>query len=254
MPAIGFGTYQLWGDECRESVKKALEIGYRSIDTAEDYENHAEIARAIQESDINRQDIFLTSKIWRLNLRSRDVVASCEKILSVFKTDYIDLLLIHWPSHEIPLEDTLDGFKRLQTAGKMRDFGVSNFSAELCEQALQLDLIDISINQIRFNPFWNNEDTLQFCKKHDIQVTAYTPIAKGRVLSDQELLALAAQIGRPVSQLVLRWLYEKGLVVIPRSRKEENIRTNFDVFSFSLPRDIYQAMEDFLHDHGATGV
>ncbi|RPJ06820.1 MAG: aldo/keto reductase [Spirochaetaceae bacterium] len=252
MPAMGFGTYQIWGKECRDSVRLALDAGYRLIDTAEDYENTTEIAAAICDSGVLRQDLFLTSKVWKIHLHREGVFAACDSMLKILGTDYLDLLLIHHPSKVIPLDETLTAFSELKKSGKIRDFGLSNFGIELCEKVANLGIMLPSVNQIRYSPFWNNEETRCWCDGHGIRVTAHTPIAKGKIFRDPVLTALAEELGRPVNHLVLRWLFEKGMVSIPRSKKMEHIRSNLNIFDFSLPPEYFTAMENFFKEHAVS--
>jgi len=181
IPTIGLGTYELDGGECANTVRDALEIGYRHIDTAEHYDNQSEIGNAIANSSVDREELFLTTKVWKTNLEYEDVIRSTRASLEALDVDYVDLLLIHWPNERIPIEETLAAMNSLQDEGAVRHVGVSNFSIAQLRKAIATSETPILTNQVQYNPFTDRTDILEFCVKHDVLMTAYSPLAKGRV-------------------------------------------------------------------------
>ena len=239
VPALGFGTWQLEGRACRKAVTHALEIGYRHIDTAEMYRNEREVGRGLHDADVDRDDVFLTTKIWHTNLRPSDVHASAEGSLRKLDTDYVDLLLIHWPNESVPLEATLDAMLELQQQGTTRHIGVSNFPPALTRQAL--DHTSIFCNQVEYHPFLNQDALRAMAREEDFLLTAYSPLAKGRVMKNDTLQALGDTYDKSPAQIALRWLLQQDRVAaIPKAARAEHRSANFDVFDFELTGDEMQ--------------
>lgn len=234
IPVLGLGTWQVVGKECEVTVKKALEIGYRHIDTAEFYENQKEIGRAIRGFD--RSKLFITSKVWLTNLRFESVLKSCELTLKELNSPYLDLYLIHQPNPEIPLEETLRAMKILHDEGKVRSIGVSNFDIPLLEKALEIEEIPICVNQVEFHPHFYQKELLEFCKKHDVALVAYSPLARGKIIKDKTISELADKYGKTQSQISLRWILQKDVIAIPKARSEEHLKENFDMFDWKLSK------------------
>jgi diketogulonate reductase-like aldo/keto reductase len=234
IPTIGLGTWQLLGRKCEEVVEKALEIGYRHIDTAEIYENQTEIGRAIQA--FPRSELFITSKVWKTNLRFKDVLRACESTLKELKTSYLDLYLIHWPNPAVPVEETLRAMKILHEEGKVRSIGVSNFDLSLLKEALEVEEVLICINQVEFHPYLYQKELLEFCRKHDIVLVAYSPLARGRIIKDKTIRELAKKYGKSPAQISLRWILQKGAIPIPKASSEEHLRENMDIFNWKLSK------------------
>jgi diketogulonate reductase-like aldo/keto reductase len=235
IPVLGLGTWQVIGKECEITVKKALEIGYRHIDTAEFYENQKEIGRAIRGFD--RSELFITSKVWLTNLRFENVLKSCELTLKDLNTPYLDLYLIHHPNPEIPLEETLRAMKILHDQGKVRSIGVSNFDVPLLEKALGIEEIPICVNQVEFHPYFYQKELLEFCKKHDVVLVAYSPLARGKIIKDKTINELVDKYGKTPAQISLRWILQKDAITIPKARSEEHLKENFDVFDWKLSKE-----------------
>ncbi len=173
IPVIGLGTWMLTGETCSYMVSKAIKFGYRHIDTAEMYRNEEFVGQGIKDADISREELFLTSKVWRDNLREEDVVRACERSLRRLGVEYLDLYLIHWPNKDIPLEETFRGMKRLLDAGKIKSVGVSNFNREWLKKALvvaQQFGISIRVNQVEFHPFLNQESLRHLCELEGVQL------------------------------------------------------------------------------------
>lgn len=236
VPALGFGTYQLDGDACRRSVTRALELGYRHVDTARMYENESDVGRGIRDSSVDRGSIFLTSKIWRDQLDPDSLMLGVQNSLKDLQTDYLDLLLIHWPCPEIPLASTLGAMLKLKDQGRIRHLGVSNFPSSLLKEALSL--APILCDQVEYHPFLGQEALLKLAGEHDVMITAYSPLSQGKVIDHPELEAIGRPYGKSADQVALRWLLEQPQVVaIPRSSNPEHIRQNFEVFDFTLSQE-----------------
>jgi len=235
IPVLGLGTWLLTGKKCEEAVKKALEMGYRHIDTAEIYENQKEIGRAIQ--TFSRSELFITSKIWKTNLRFKDVLRACESTLRDLNISYLDLYLVHWPVPEIPLEETFRAMKVLCEEGKVRTIGVSNFDIPLLEQALEVEEIPVCVNQVEFHPLLYQKELLEFCKKHDIVLIAYSPLARRRIMENKTIKELAEKYGKTPAQISLKWILQKGAVPIPKASSEEHLRENMNLFDWKLSRN-----------------
>jgi diketogulonate reductase-like aldo/keto reductase len=233
IPSLGFGTWQLQGEECRQAVETALKTGYRLIDTAAAYGNHEEVGTAIKNSGLNRSEIFLTSKIWRTDLGGNDVTAACEKALSELKTSYLDLYLIHWPNKTIPIQVTMESLKELKSEGLIRAIGVSNFNQAHMDDVLKTGS-EITANQVEFHPSLYQKALLEYCRKNNILMMAYSPIAQGEDLKPEPVQRLAAKYSRSASQVVLNWIISKGVTPLPRSANQEHIQDNFGCLDFEM--------------------
>ncbi|MEJ2216300.1 MAG: aldo/keto reductase [Gemmatimonadota bacterium] len=229
-PQLGLGTWTLRGGVCERTVRSALEIGYRHIDTAEMYENEEAVGRAI--ASVDRDDLFLTSKVWPDHLHAADVRRACESSLQRLDTDYLDLYLIHWPNGSVPIEETIGALRQLAEEGRIRAWGVSNFTRAHLEEARRLGTI--AVNQVELHPFFNQQALAEYCNGIDLPITAYRPLAKGRVNHDHTLSGIALHHGRSPAQVALRWIVQRGHLAIPRSANERHLRENIDVFDFHL--------------------
>ncbi len=242
MPILGLGTWQMDGEQCRSAVTEAVSLGYRHIDTALMYGNQRKVARGITDSDVDRSDIFITSKIWRDRLDREGVYEQADTILDELNTDYVDLLLIHWPNRNFSIHETLAALTELQEAGKTRTIGVSNFTREHLEEALVL-YGNIAVNQVEYHPSLNQESLREFCEEHGITVTAYSPFKQGVDLEAPEIQSIAAAYDVPASQVVLNWLMRKGISVIPRSAKPDHLRDNFAALEWDLTTEDMAAID-----------
>ena len=243
IPILGFGTWQLQGKECLKAVETALEVGYRHLDTADAYENHQEVAKAMKNSGVKREEIWLTTKLWRSDLQAKKTMKACDRVLQELQTDYLDLYLIHWPNKEVPIGETLEAMTKLQEEGKIRNIGVSNFTIHHLEDAtIALKAMwqatgkeaKIITNQVEFHPTLNQESLKKFCNDNEIIVTAYSPIAQGYDLKLPVVKELAKNYGRSESQVVLNWLMQKEIVAIPRSSSRDHIEDNFKSLEWDL--------------------
>lgn len=235
IPALGLGTWQLEGDECREVVRTALELGYRHVDTAHMYENEREVGRGLQDAGVDRSEIFLTTKLQREELDPDGVRQSCSRSLDRLNTPYLDLLLIHWPEDETPVEDTIRTLAELRTEGLTRHIGVSNFPVAWMERALGATDVPIFCNQVEYHVMLDQSPVLEYCRGHEMPLVAYSPLAQGAAREDDTLAAIGKKHRRSASQVALRWLVQQsGVVAIPKSSSEEHLRQNMQVFDFEL--------------------
>jgi 2,5-diketo-D-gluconate reductase B len=236
VPALGFGTFSV--PNVADAVRFALDIGYRHIDTAEMYDNEEGVGAGIAASSVRREDIFLTTKIWHTHLRPDDVRQSVQQSLDKLKTDYVDLLLIHWPNPDVPLGETLAALREVQEAGKTKLIGVSNFTVDLMREAVETHGAPVACNQVEYHPFLNQDRVIDYARSKDILVTAYCPIARGAAAKNDVLRTIGERYGKTPTQVCLRWLVQQDHVAaIPRSGSETNIRMNFDIFDFELSAD-----------------
>ncbi len=252
IPILGFGTWQITGEDCYNAVKTALELGYRHIDTADVYGNHKEVGRALKDSGIARDQIFLTTKVWRDSLSTDGVLESAKRFQEELQTDYFDLLLIHWPNDAFPINESLEALKELQTSSIVRSIGVSNFTIPLLEEALKTEVKFVT-NQVEFHPSLYQMELLEFCKNHDIVVTAYSPIAQGQDLKIGVISELADKYEKSPAQIVLNWIMKKGIIAIPRSKTPENIKDNLGALEFEL-EDADSEKIDSLNMHNRIVV
>jgi 2,5-diketo-D-gluconate reductase B len=239
VPALGFGTWALSGNAAYQATRMVLDLGYRHIDTAQIYGNEAEIGRAIRESGLPRGEIFLTTKIAPSNLRKADVRHSHEESLKRLGLDHVDLLLIHWPNASIPLGETLEALTRLREEGKTRSIGVSNFTIALLRETIERHGAEIICNQVEYHPFLPQRRLLEAMRRYGLMLTAYAPVARGRVFRDQTLTAIGKKYGKSPGQVALRWLLDQEKVsAIPKAGRREHAAQNIDIFDFHLaPED-----------------
>ena len=226
MPMLGLGTWRLKGEDCVRSVREALQMGYTHIDTADAYDNHAQVAIGIEESGVDREGIFVTTKVWKDNLRYDDVLSSCERALKELGLDYIDLYLIHWPNKEVPMTETFKALAELYRSGKIRNVGVSNFTERHMDQAMEVAEVQISVNQVELHPYFSQAALRSYCLDNGVVVTAYSPLGQGKLLSDPVLKELAEEKGCTTAQVVLAWLIRHGIVAIPKASSKQHIEEN----------------------------
>ena len=235
VPSLGFGTWPMKGETCRTAVRTALDHGYRHIDTAQMYENESAVGNAIAETDVPREELFVVTKLLRGNLAHDDVLRTARGSLDRLDTGYIDLLLIHSPSRSVPIEESIGAMNELQAEGTVEHIGVSNFSVPQLEAAIDASETPILTNQVEYHPFTSKSDLLEFCLDHGIMLTAYSPVARGRVLKDETLQTIGERYEKTPAQVALRWLIQQELVAaIPKASGPEHIAENIDIFDFEL--------------------
>ncbi|MFE7869078.1 aldo/keto reductase [Micromonospora humida] len=237
IPQLGFGVYQIEPKDTAEAVGRALEIGYRHIDTAEMYGNEAEVGEAVRASGLDRGEVFVTSKLNNGFHRPQDARRAFESTLSALKMDYVDLFLIHWPlptRYDGDFVSTWKALEEFQRDGRARSIGVSNFQVPHLERlAAEADVVP-AVNQIEVHPYLTNEQVRAYGGEHNILTEAWSPIAQGRVLDDPTIVDVAEQVGRTPAQVVLRWHVQRGDIVFPKSTTPKRIEENFQLFDFTL--------------------
>lgn len=241
IPKLGFGTFNITGRQALGVLEFALDVGYRHFDTAQMYENEDVIGQVIGNTSIPRERLFVTTKVWHTNLSKEKFLPSVENSLKNLKQDYIDLLLIHWPHKEIPLEESLEQLAESREKGYCKLIGVSNFNIDLLEK-VEKSGIKIHCNQFENHVFIDQTDLLNKTRSMGCFATAYSPIAKGQVADEPILQQIARKHGVTATQVALRWLVEQeDVVAIPKSSQLIRIKQNFDVFNFHLePEEIKQ--------------
>ena len=236
MPALGFGTFMLAGEICEEAVAAAIQVGYRMIDTAEAYGNEAAVGNGIAKSGIDRKELFLVTKV---NYKSyENVRETVEQSLKNLQTDYIDLLLLHWPFANY--YNAWRELEKLYQEGKIRAIGVSNFEPAQLVDLIAYNKVVPAVDQIETNLYCQRSAERKWLDKKNVAHMAYAPLGQGNrneMFTEPEVVALAKKYNKKPSQILLRFLTQKGIIVIPRSTKPEHIRENFDIFDFSLTDD-----------------
>lgn len=241
IPIVGFGTYKSQNQEGIESVISAISNGYSLIDTAAIYGNEEAVGKGIKASGVLRKDIFITTKLWRESLGYKSTKIEFQKSLNRLNLDYIDLYLIHWPANAKNYDnwqktnaDTWRAMEELQAEGKIRSIGVSNFFQEHLEALFQTANVIPSINQIEFHPGYWQQELVEFCKRQNIVVESWSPLARGKVFGNEVLKAIANKHNRSVSQVCLRWIIQHDVIVIPKSTSPKRIQENMNLFDFEL--------------------
>ncbi|GAA0859459.1 2,5-didehydrogluconate reductase DkgB [Aliiglaciecola litoralis] len=240
LPSPGFGTFRLEGESLKQAITDALEIGFRHIDTAQIYGNEETVGEAIANSSVKRDDIFLTTKVWFDNFNAEKFVSSVEESLDKLQTDYVDLLLIHWPSpdRKVPIESYLKSLVDCMHKGYTRAIGLSNFTAPLLEEAFSvIGKENIACNQVEVHPYFQNTDLVKFCQRHDITVVGYMPLGNGKIMEDKVLNDIADEHGVSVASVALAWQLQQGLVPIPASTNKAHIESNFAAKELRLTPD-----------------
>ncbi len=233
VPSLGLGTWRLSGQECIRAVERALDLGYRHIDTAQIYANENEVGRGIRNSGVEREEIFLVTKVWTSSFSHDDAIRSSYESLKKLQTEYVDLLLMHWPNPRVPLEETLGAMRELQEEGSVKHVGVSNFPPSMVEEATQH--AEIFCNQVEYHPYKAQNELLEQAKVMDYLLTAYSPVAGGAAVDDATLREIGKAHGKTAAQVALRWLIQQEKVAaIPKATSEDHLRSNLDIFDFEL--------------------
>lgn len=248
MPIFGLGTYQsLSGKETQEAVLVALKAGYRLIDTASMYENEEDVGEAFRKSGIPREEVCITTKLWNSDHGYDPAIAAFEKSRKRLGLSYIDLYLIHWPVEGLRNE-SWKAFETLLKEGKCRAIGVSNYMIWHLEELLNNSSTIPAVNQVEFSPYLYQKDLLEFCRNHDIQLEAYSPLTKGYKLNDPKLMDVASKYSKSPAQILVRWALQKEVVVIPKSSRKERIYENSDVFDFTISPEDMRVLDSFNED------
>lgn len=236
MPSIGFGTYKSGSeDETARIVKYALDIGYRHIDTASFYGNEVGVGKGIKESRVNREDIFLVTKLWNDDHGYEKTIKAFNKSLEKLQVEYIDLYLIHWPNKLN--SETWRAFEYLYRIGKVKAIGVCNFKIGHLEELRKSAKIMPMVNQIEVHPLSSKNNMLNYCNENNIQLVAWSPIMRGKIFSSELIMDLSEKYKKTIAEIVLRWHIQRGVIPIPKSSNEKRIKENFDIFDFELTKE-----------------
>lgn len=251
IPAIGFGTFQLEPETARARVRDALAAGYRHIDTAQMYNNEEAVGAGIRDSGLARDEIFVTTKVWVDRFRDGDLQRSTEESLQRLGLDSVDLLLLHWPNPDIPLEETIGALNDVRQRGMARHIGVSNFTVALTREAVAASDAPLITNQVEYHPYLSQEPVRQELARQGMALTAYCPLGQGRVLQDPVIARIASDHGKDPGQVILRWHYQQpDVVAIPRSSRAERVRSNLEIFDFELSEAEMSAISGLAREDG----
>ena len=248
MPILGLGVYQSPpGRVTRNAVNLALRVGYRHVDTARIYGNEADVGEAVRESGVPRGDLFIATKLWNSDQGYDYTLRACEASLKRLGLDYLDLYLVHFPVPDVRKE-SWRAMETLLKKGRCRAIGVSNFTIRHLEELIEESHVIPSVNQVELHPFLYQKELLKYCQDRGIQVEAYSPLARGERLQDPRIASLATKYSKSPAQLMIRWGIEHGLVVIPKSTREERIRENSQEFDFDISDDDMRTLDSLNED------
>jgi diketogulonate reductase-like aldo/keto reductase len=251
MPQLGLGTWEVEGDEAREITEVALEAGYRHLDTAQLYGNEEEVGRGLEASGLDPQEVFVTTKVWPDNFPGERFRRSVEESLEKLGLEQVDLLLLHWPRFRgATLEETVQELARVHSDGLARHVGVSNFNIELLDRALAAAQAPLVTNQVEYHPFLDQSKLLSAVEEREMILTAYSPLAHGRVPGNDTLRQIGEKHGKSAVQVALRWLVQQGTVVIPRTSDPEHCRLNMEIFDFELGTGEMERIHDMARPDG----
>jgi 2,5-diketo-D-gluconate reductase B len=251
IPKLGFGTFPLKDDDARRMVTHALSAGYRHIDTAQMYANESEVGEAIANANVQREDVFLTTKVWPDNFGDGPLQKSVEESLVKLRVDAVDLLLLHWPKFDRPLDETVRALNAVHRAGLARNIGVSNFTAALINEAWSATEVPLINNQVEYHPYVNQRPVLKVVRERGMSLTAYMPNAKGKVFDDETLRAIGEPHGKTPGQVALRWLYQQdGVIAIPRTGSEAHADENIGILDFALSADEVKQVDALARPDG----
>lgn len=247
MPLLGLGVYDLHGKAAEQAVDWALEIGYRLFDTAAMYHNETEVGKALRQATIPRSDLFVTTKVHNTDQGYDAALRAFDQSLAKLDSDYIDLYLIHWPL-KATRSQTWKALERLYAEGRVRAIGVANYLVPFLTELAETATIVPAVNQIEFSPYLFLRNELTYCRQHQIQLQAYSPLARGARFDDPNLVALAKKYAKTPAQLMIRWGLQHGISTIPKSASQQRLADNFDVFDFMLSPDDMTRLDN-LHEN-----
>ncbi|MGE7218629.1 aldo/keto reductase [Priestia koreensis] len=253
MPWFGLGVYKVEERQTAvDSVRMAIQHGYRSIDTASFYKNEESVGKGIHESGIPREELFITTKVWNTEQGYDETLAAFDQSLTKLGLDYIDLYLIHWPVKET-FKETWRALEKLYKDEKVRAIGVSNFNINHLERLLEDATVKPMVNQVEYHPLLSQEELHQYCKENGIQLEAWSPLMRGQLLENPVLLDIANKYSKSTAQIVLRWDLQNGVVTIPKSTKEQRIVENASIFDFQLTDDEMKRISN-LNENKRSGT
>jgi 2,5-diketo-D-gluconate reductase B len=249
VPRLGLGTYRLTGEMCRRAVETALHLGYRHVDTAEAYGNEEDVGAGVRAAGVPRADVFLTTKVWHDHLHAGPFARAVEGSLRRLGTDYVDLLLVHWPNASVPLEETLGALVDARDSGRARLIGVCNYPPGLLARALEISP-GLACNQVEYHPMLGQNRLLVLIRQHEMFLTAYSPIARNRIAGERVLQEIAATHGASVAQVALAWLLaQERVVAIPKSSSREHLEENLASLGLRLTPAELGAIDLLPKDH-----
>jgi len=237
IPLVGLGTWDLRGRTCARVVEQALRLGYRHIDTAEMYDNERDVGDGLRASGVRRDDVFVTTKVWPSHFAPQALERAARESLAKLRLGEVDLLLLHWPNPQIPLEETLGALCKVKREGLARNIGISNFTVALIEQALAIATEPLVCDQVECHPFLDQSKVLAACRANGMALVAYSPIARGNAKNDKLLARIGAAHKKTAAQICLRYLVQQNIVVIPRTSKVERLTENASLFDFELSQE-----------------
>ena len=244
IPVVGLGTWKSEpGEATYKAVLDSINAGYRHIDTARAYDNESDVGRAVKDSDIVREDLFITTKLWNKDQGYDTAIEACEKSLARLSCDYIDLYLIHWPLKG-KRNDSWKAFIELQQRGLCRSIGVSNFTVDhLIELEDKFGIIPVA-NQVEFHPYHYQKELLEYCNSKNIVIEAYSPLVHAKRMDEPRLVSISEELGKTPAQVLIRWAMQRGMVVLPKSVNESRIIENFAVFDFEISDSLMKRLDD----------
>lgn len=261
IPSIGFGTWQTPdGDTATNVVKTAIEAGFKHIDTAAIYKNETSVGTGIKESEVDRQELFVTSKLWNSERGYEKTLKAFEKTLNELQLDYLDMYLIHWPAVEKQFKDwkkinaeTWRAMEELYSQGKIKTIGVSNFLTHHLEALLETAKVKPSINQIEYHPGFMQQDVVDFCHKNNIVVEAWSPLGSGKMLNNETLIAISKKYNVSVAQLCIRWVLQNDILPLPKSITPHRIKDNIQIDHFEISKEDMQTINQMEY-FGGSGM
>lgn len=254
MPQLGFGMWQVTGEEAVKSVKEAFKVGYRSIDSAQIYQNETELGQAIKDSGLKRDELFITTKVWNEQHGFDSALRSFDESMKKLGLEKLDLLLIHWPAPKKNLYvDTWKALIQLQKDKRVANIGVSNFTPTCLDRILDTTGVVPVLNQIELHPHFQQKELRAYHAKHNIKTESWSPLGRGQVIQDPVIGEIAAKHKKTPAQVILRWHLDSGLIVIPKSVTPSRIAENFQVFDFKLDENDLKAIEKLDQTNGRIG-
>jgi diketogulonate reductase-like aldo/keto reductase len=245
IPILGFGTYQSKaGNETQNAVRLALDYGYRHIDTAAIYGNENDVAKAIQDSKVDLNDLFITTKVWNADQGYDNTLKALDQSLLKLNMDYVDMYLVHWPQPGLRL-DTWKAMMTIYEQGKARAIGISNYTEKHIDELLIDSPIVPGVNQIEMTPYLYQKELAEHCLKNRIQIESYSPLTQGKKINEPRLVALANKYGKTAGQMLIRWSIEHNFIVLPKSATAERIKENAEVFDFSITKEDLDFMDSW---------
>ena len=244
IPVVGLGTWKSEpGKTTSQAVLDSLEAGYRHIDTARAYDNETDVGRAVNDSGLPREDLFITTKLWNQHQGYEEAIEACEKSLNRLNCDYIDLYLIHWPLRE-KRNHSWKAFIELRDRGLCKSIGVSNFTIEhLVEIEAKFGILP-AVNQVEFHPYHYQKELLEYCNSKNIVIEAYSPLVHAKRMDEPRLVSISEELGKTPAQVLIRWAMQRGMVVLPKSVNEGRIIENFSVFDFEISDSLMKRLDD----------